>query len=160
MNDIVWPAGEDCSGTCVQPVYTLQVEPASTPGISVQVTLQDGMAVTAANVPPASGALTDSVNVSGAYQSPVVAALSDSVKTLDAFVSPVVAALSDAVGVVDKYAPPVGAALTDMAGIVDQLTKASSMAPALIGGASGGAVGSLSLFIWKKKPRKRAKGQT
>ena len=149
---------DDCSGACVQPVYTLDVDPPGTPGITVQLPLQDSVNVNDVNSLPATAPLTDRVLVSDTYVAPVTAALSDVVKVADSYVAPAVAALSDTVNVVDKYVPPVGAALNDVVNAMDQVAKASpSQAKAMVVVLGSAGIASVWLVFWKTKPKDEPK---
>ncbi len=147
------PGDDDCSGACAQPVYTLQVDPPGTPGITVQLPLQDSVNVNDVNSLPATASLTDGVLVSDSYVAPVAAALSDAVKMTDSYVAPAVADLSDVVKAVDSYVTPVTASLSDGVSLVDQLTKASPQAATVLGiGLLG--VSLIGLVLLRKRPEK------
>jgi hypothetical protein len=152
----ILPSDQDCSGTCVQPIYTLEVAPPGTPDISVQQTLQDGVIVADAKGPSATAALSDTVKVADAYVAPAVAALSDVVGVVDKYVAPATAILSDGIHLVDTYLSPVTAKLSDAVSIVDQLAKVSTLQKAeLATGISGAGTVSVSLAFWKKKSKKK-----
>jgi hypothetical protein len=151
MDVLLLPGGDDCSGSCVQPVYTLDVDAPGTPGIPVQANLQDAVTVSDENVLPASASLSDGVLVGDSYEQPVIAALSDVVNVSNAYVAPVVAALSDAVNVVDSYLSPVTAPLHDAVSLVDQVTKASPQATTVLG-IGLVSVGLVALVLLRKRP--------
>lgn len=153
FNDTLLPGGETCSGTCIQPVYTIHVDPQGTQGITVQLTLQDSVNATGTNALSANAQLSDAVNVSGTYKAPVTAILSDAVRVAGSYVAPAVAALTDVVNAADSYIAPVTASLSDAVNILDQLTKASPQAATVLGIGLLGA-GLIGLVLSRKKPEK------
>ena len=146
------PGDDDCSGACVQPVYTLQVDPPGTPGITVQLPLQDSVNVNDVNSPPATAPLTDGVLVSDSIVKPVNATLSDIVNVEDTYVAPAVAALTDVVKAVDGYVAPVTAPLSDGVSVVDRLAKASPQSAVALTGMGLLGVGLVALVLLRKRP--------
>lgn len=155
VNDTLLPPDQGCSGSCVQPTYTLEVDPGGTPDISVQVPLQDNVKISDSNVPPETATLSDAVKVGDAYVAPAIAALSDVVGVVDKYVAPVTASLSDALHAVDSYVSPVTAALSDALSFLDQLVNPSPAQAAGLAAIGLVSLASVSLVVRKKRSKKR-----